>query len=59
MNVFHRSFVGLGALLIAIDALAFAYQSIGSFFEVFGFADFFTLLAMRSLIVFVIELTAK
>ena len=51
--------MGLGALLIAIDALAFAYQSIGSFFEVFGFADFFTLLAMWSLIVFVIELTAK
>ena len=48
-----------GALLIAIDALALAYQSTGLLLVLLGLGDFLTLLAMRSLIVFVIELKAN
>ncbi len=50
--------MGSGALLIAIDALALAYQSIGSLLAFLDLGDFFTLLVMRSLIVFVIEMKA-
>jgi hypothetical protein len=51
--------VGSGALLIAIDALALAYQSIGSLLVFLDLGDFFTLLEMRSLIVFVIEVNTR
>ncbi len=51
--------MGSDTLLIAIDALALAYQSIGSLLVFLDLGEFLTRLEMRSLIVFVIELNAS